>query len=152
MTEAKPSFTLVHVDRVVADMERSVEFYTDSLGLLVLEDCTVETEAARFLSGGKASKMRMVFMTSGAATSLMVELIQLLDENDREASGGCRDTIFAFLVKDLQDAIRAMAVDGRQPVSDVIPIELLHLGRAQVVFYRDPDGYLIEVVEFIKAG
>lgn len=149
---ANPSYTLVHVDRVVTDMDRSVAFYTDSMGLLVLEDCTVETEAARFLSGGKASKMRMVFMTSGATTSLMIELIQLLDDKDQEASGGSRDTIFAFLVKDLQHAIGAMAVDGRQPVSDVIPIELLHLGRAQVVFYRDPDGHLIELVEFVKPG
>jgi catechol 2,3-dioxygenase-like lactoylglutathione lyase family enzyme len=151
MTE-KFSCTLVHVDLTVTDMERSLAFYTDSLGLLVLEDCTVETEAARFVSGGKASKMRMVFLTSGTTTSFMVELIQLLDEKDQEASGGRRDIIFAYLVNDLREAIRALAVDGRQPVSDVIPIELLHLGRAQVVFYRDPDGYLIEFVEFAKAG
>jgi catechol 2,3-dioxygenase-like lactoylglutathione lyase family enzyme len=152
MIEPKLAATLVHVDLTVADMDRSLAFYTDCLGLLVLEDCTVETEAARFMSAGKASKMRMVFLTSSTPTSFMVELIQLLDEKDQEASGGRRDVIFAFLVKDLQDAIRALADDGRQPVSDVIPIELSHLGRAQVVFYRDPDGYLIEFVEFVKAG
>jgi catechol 2,3-dioxygenase-like lactoylglutathione lyase family enzyme len=148
----KPSCNLVHVDRIVADMERSVAFYTDSLGLLVLEDCTVETEAARFLSAGKASKMRMVFLTSATPTSFMIELIQLLDERDQEASGGRREIISAFLVNDLREVIRALAADGRQPVSDVIPIELSHLGRARVVFYRDPDGYLIELVEFVKAG
>jgi catechol 2,3-dioxygenase-like lactoylglutathione lyase family enzyme len=149
---AKLSCTLVHVDLTVADMERSLAFYTDSLGLLVLEDCTVETEAARFMSAGKASKMRMVFLTSATPTSFMVELIQLLDENDQEASGGRREVIFAFLVNDLPATIRALAIDGRQPVSDVFPIELSHLGRARVVFYRDPDGYLLEFVEFVKAG
>ena len=80
----------------------------------------------------------------------MVELIQLLDENDQEASGGRRDVIFAFLVNDLQKAIASLAADGRQPVSNVIPIELSHLGRAKVAFYRDPDGYLLEFVEFAK--
>ncbi len=150
MIEAKQCRTLVHVDLTVADMERSVAFYTDTMGLLMLEDCTVETEAARFLSAGKASKMRMVFLTSGSTTSFMLELIQLLDENDQEASGGRRDIILAYRVNDLQEAIRAMADDGHQPVSDVIPIELSHLGRAKVVFYRDPDGYLIEYVEFVK--
>ena len=152
MNQARFSCSLVHVDLTVADMERSLAFYQDSLGLLVLEDCTVETEAARFMSAGKASKMRMVFLTSGTKTSFMVELIQLLDEKDQEASGGRRDVIFAFLVDDLSEAIRALAVDGRQPVSEVIPIELAHLGRARVVFYRDPDDYLIEFVEFVKAG
>jgi catechol 2,3-dioxygenase-like lactoylglutathione lyase family enzyme len=150
--KGKLSCTLVHVDLTVADMERSLAFYTDSLGLLVLEDCTVETEAARFLSAGKASKMRMVFLTSGTTTSFMVELIQLLDEKDQEASGERRDVIFAFLVDDLPQAIRSLAVDGRQPVTDVFPIELPQLGRAQVVFFRDPDGYLIEFVEFVKTG
>jgi catechol 2,3-dioxygenase-like lactoylglutathione lyase family enzyme len=56
---AKLSCTLVHVDLTVADMERSLAFYTGSLGLLVQEDCTLETKAARFLSGGKAGKMRV---------------------------------------------------------------------------------------------
>ncbi len=148
MSDAKRSRTLVHVDLTVADMERSLAFYRDSMGLLVLEDCTVETEAVRLLSGGKASKMRMVFLTSDTTTSFIMELIQLLDENDQEASGGRRDVIFAYLVNDLPQAIQAMAADGHQTVSDVIPIELDHLGRAQVVFFRDPDGYLIEFVEF----
>ncbi len=152
MSDAKGFRTLVHVDMTVVDMERSLAFYTESMGLLVVEDCTVETEAARFLSGGKASKMRMVFLTSDTTTSFMVELIQLLDENDHEASGGRREVIFAYLVNDLPQAIQAMAADGQQPVSDVIPIELDQLGRAQVVFYRDPDGHLIEFVELIKAG
>ena len=64
MTEANLSSTLVHVDLTVADMERSVAFYTKSLGLLVLEDCVLETDAAFFLSAGTARKMRMVFLTS----------------------------------------------------------------------------------------
>jgi hypothetical protein len=37
-------------------------------------------------------------------------------------------------------------------VSDVIEIELTQLGRAQVVFYRDPDGYLIKLVAFVEGG
>jgi catechol 2,3-dioxygenase-like lactoylglutathione lyase family enzyme len=155
VTEANLSCTLVHVDLTVADMERSVAFYTKSLGLLVLEDCAVETEAARFLSAGTCPKMRMVFLTSGNRNSMLVELIQLLDDGGHGASAASarrRDVILAFLVSDLAEATRAMAADGQHPVSDVIEIELTQLGRAQVVFYRDPDGYLIEFVAFVEAG
>jgi catechol 2,3-dioxygenase-like lactoylglutathione lyase family enzyme len=143
------------VDLTVADMERSLAFYTESLGLLVLEDCTVETAAALFLSGGTCPKMRMVFLTSGSTNSMMVELIQLVNDGDPGASAAAarrREVILAFLVSDLAEATRAMAADGQHPVSDVFEIELTQLGRARVVFYRDPDGYLVEFVAFVEAG
>jgi catechol 2,3-dioxygenase-like lactoylglutathione lyase family enzyme len=155
VTEANLSCTLVHVDLTVADMDRSVAFYTNSLGLLVLEDCTLETDAALFLSAGTCRKMRMVFLTSGKTNSMMVELIQLVADGDPGASAESarrREVILAFLVSDLAEATRAMAADGQHPVSAVIELELTQLGRARVVFYRDPDGYLVEFVEFGEAG
>jgi catechol 2,3-dioxygenase-like lactoylglutathione lyase family enzyme len=155
VTEANLSCTLVHVDLTVADMERSVAFYTESMGLLVLEDCTVETAAALFLSGGTCPKMRMVFLTSGGTNAMMVELIQLVADGDPAASAVAarrREVILAFLVSDLAEVVRTMAAEGQHPVSEVIEIELTQLGPARVVFYRDPDGYLIEFVAFVKAG
>lgn len=151
MPESHLSCSLVHVDLTVADMERSVEFYTQSMGLLVLEDCVLETGAALFLSGGTCPKMRMVFLTSGGTNSMLVELIQLLDDDCAGASAvpaRRREVILAFLVSDLAEAIRSMAANGRHPVSEVFDIRLTQLGRARVVFYRDPDGYLVEFVAF----
>lgn len=155
MTDGNLSCRLVHVDFTVADMERSVEFYTMSLGLLTIEDCTVETEAALFLSGGTCPKMRMVFLTTGGTNSFMVELIQLLGDGAHgtsATSARSRDVILAFRVDDLAAATRAMSANGQQPVSQVIDIQLTQLGRARVVFYRDPNGYLVEFVEFVEAG
>jgi catechol 2,3-dioxygenase-like lactoylglutathione lyase family enzyme len=154
VTDGNLSCRLVHVDFTVADMERSVEFYTMSLGLLAIEDCTVETEAALFLSGGTCPKMRMVFLTTGGTNSFMVELIQLVGDGAHgtsATSARSRDVILAFRVDDLAAATRAMSANGQQPVSQVIDIQLTQLGRARVVFYRDPDGYLVEFVEFIEA-
>ena len=68
------------------------------------------------------------------------------------ASARRRDVILAFLVSDLGEVTRAMAADGQHPVSAVFEIPLTQLGRAQVVFYRDPDGYLVEFVAFVEAG
>ena len=155
MTDGNLSCRLVHVDFTVADMERSVEFYTRSLGLMAIEDCTVESEAALFLSGGTCPKMRMVFLTTGGTNSFMVELIQLLGDGAHgtsATSARSRDVILAFRVDDLAAATRAMSANGQQPVSQVIDIQLNRLGRARVVLYRDPDGYLVEFVEFIEGG
>ena len=150
MTDSNLSCRLVHVDFTVADMERSVEFYTRSLGLLAIEDCTVETEAALFLSGGTCPKMRMVFLTTGGTNSFMV--IQLLGDGAHgtsATSARSRDVILAFRVT---AATRAMSANGQQPVSQVIDIQLSQLGRARVVFYRDPDGYLLGSLSSSRLG
>ncbi len=130
-------------------------FYTKSLGLLVLEDCVLETDAAFFLSAGTSRKMRMVFLTSRNTRSSMVELIQFLDDDGQGASSASArrlDVTLAFRVSDLHEATRVMAADGQHPVSDVFEIQLNQLGRAHVVFYRDPDGYLVEFVAFVEPG
>jgi catechol 2,3-dioxygenase-like lactoylglutathione lyase family enzyme len=152
VTDANLWSTLVHVDLAVADMERSLAFYTKSLGLVVLEDCVLESDAAFFLSAGTCRTMRMVFLMSPNTRSSMVELIQFLDDGGQGASAASarrQDVTLAFRVNDLGEVTRAMAADGRQPVSDVFEMPLTELGRAQAVFYRDPDGHLIEFVAFV---
>jgi catechol 2,3-dioxygenase-like lactoylglutathione lyase family enzyme len=154
VTEANLATTLVHVDLTVADVERSLAFYADTLGLIVLEDCVVEdNDAAFFLSGGTCRKMRMVFLMNPNTRSSMVELIQFLDDDGRGAAAASalrQDVTFAFRVSDLDEVARAMAADGRRPVSDVFRMQLSQLGHAQVVFYRDPDGRLLEFVAFVE--
>jgi catechol 2,3-dioxygenase-like lactoylglutathione lyase family enzyme len=155
VTEANLATTLVHVDITVADMERSLAFYAESLGLLVLEDCVVDSDAAFFLSGGTSRKMRMVFLMNPNSRSSLVELIQFLDDGGRgaaTASARRQDVTLAFRVSDLGEVARVMAADGRHPVSDVFRMQLSQLGQAQVVFYRDPDGRLLEFVAFVEGG
>ncbi len=141
MTDGNLSCRLVHVDFTVADMERSVEFYTMSLGLLAIEDCTVETEAALFLSGGTCPKMRMVFLTTGGNNSFIVELIQLLGDGadgTSATSARSRDVILAFRVDDLAAATRAMSANGQQPVSQVIDIQLNSSRGRELSFIATP--------------
>ena len=141
MTEANLSSTLVHVDLTVADMRRSLAFYTKSLGLLVVEDCVMDTDAAFFLSAGTCRKMRMVFLISRNTRALMVELIQFLDDGGQGASASSArrlDVTLAFRVSDLDEATRAMAAEGQYPVSEVFEMPLTQLGRAQLSFIATP--------------
>jgi catechol 2,3-dioxygenase-like lactoylglutathione lyase family enzyme len=153
VSEAKLSTTLVHVDLTVADMERAVDFYTKTLGLVVLEDQVAESDAAFFLSAGTSRTMRMVFLMNPNARSSMVELIQFPDDAGAGAAAAAarrQNVTLAFRVSDLGALARAMAAEGRQPASDVFEMQLSELGRARVVFYRDPEGYLLEFVEFAE--
>ena len=153
MRETAIFSTLVHVDLTVADMERSLAFYTKTLGLQILEDCVAESDAAFFLSAGTTRKMRMVFLMNPHSRSSMVELIQFLDDGGRGASAALaqrHNVTLAFRVNNLDEVARAMAAVGQRPVTKVIEMQLTQLGRAQLVFYRDPEGYLLEFIELVE--
>jgi len=140
--------SLLHVDMVVQDLQRAIAIYTDVFGFEVVEDCIVETDAALFLSGGATRRMRLVFLKLNNRSS-MVELIQLLDEANNSlpaSSDGKFDWNLTFLVNNMEHAKRALAASGLRQVSEEYEASLPKLGNSRVLYCRDADGYLIELV------
>jgi len=140
--------SLLHVDIVVQDLERAIAIYTQLFGCEVVEDCVVETDAALFLSGGATRRMRLVFLRVNSRSS-MIELIQLLDDADRglpASPAGRFDWNLTFLVNNLDQATQALAAAGLQAVSEQYDVALPKLGQSRVLYCRDADGYLIELV------
>jgi len=140
--------SLLHVDMVVGDIERSIALYTQLLGFEVVEDCIVETDAAMFLSGGATRRMRLVFLSLNRR-STMVELIQLLDSAGGSlpaSSTGRFDWNLTFLVNNLEHVRTAASASGLQVVSDEFIAALPRLGSSRVLYCRDAEGYLIEFV------
>jgi catechol 2,3-dioxygenase-like lactoylglutathione lyase family enzyme len=140
--------SLLHVDMVVQDLERSIALYTQAFGFEVVEDCIVDTDAAMFLSGGATRRMRLVFLSLNRR-STMVELIQLLDENGKSlpaSTAGRFDWNLTFLVNNLDHVRSALGTAGLQQVSEEYIAALPKLGSSRVLFCRDAEGYLIEFV------
>ena len=140
--------TLIHIDVVVNDMERAIAFYKDGLDFKIVEDVILDTDAALFLSGGAARKMRLVFLSRNKR-STMLELIQFLDDQGKGlllSSTQKLDVSLSFLVSDLDELKASLKAKGQLPLSEEFEIALPQLGRTKIVFYRDPDDYLIEFV------
>jgi catechol 2,3-dioxygenase-like lactoylglutathione lyase family enzyme len=140
--------SLLHVDIVVRDLSRAIAIYTQVFGFEVVEDCVVETDAALFLSGGATRRMRLVFLRLNSR-STMIELIQLLDETNNglpASPAGKFDWNLTFLVNNLEDAKRSLAASGLRQVTEEYDVALPKLGNARVLYCRDADDYLIELV------
>jgi catechol 2,3-dioxygenase-like lactoylglutathione lyase family enzyme len=140
--------SLLHVDMVVRDLSQAIAIYTQVFGFEVVEDCVVETDAALFLSGGATRRMRLVFLRLNSR-STMIELIQLLDETNNSlpaSAAGKFDWNLTFLVNNLEDAKQALAASGLRQVTEEYDVALPKLGNARVLYCRDADGYLIELV------
>jgi len=137
-----------HMGIVVSDMEKSLKFYRDLLGLKVK---SLVDEEGEFLDNmlvheNVKNKVAKLYAKNGNA---LVELI------DSKSYGNKKDrdffTIgashFALTVDDLNETYDYLIKNG---VKFTAPPQQSPDGFAKVTFCEDPDGTLIELVEVIN--
>jgi lactoylglutathione lyase len=116
---------LDHTGVVVADLERSVRFYVDVLGLTV---------ATRFTMGSE----HLVFLRAGGAW------VELIHDARVRPPGGVVDHL-ALRVEELDAWVRRLRERG-VTLLDEQPIEVEELS-ARIIFCLGPDGERIELIE-----
>ena len=140
-----------HTGIVVTDMDRSLEFYRDLLGLEPMIDFTEEGEFIDTLSALAGVRLRMVKLV--APEGGMIELLcyashpRAADPDNQLCETGTRHV--AFTVADVDKVHADWSAKG-------IPFHCRPVlspdGKAKVTFCRDPDGVLLEIVEEMKGA
>ncbi|MBL8627790.1 MAG: VOC family protein [Myxococcales bacterium] len=133
---------VAHADLIVADVPRALGFWVDLLGGAVADDAIVDGEVPAFYTGGRATRMRLV-MIRLARFGAMIELMAF-EPPLPTTPGGVHVTL---QVDDLVGTRARLAAAGIEAVGDVMAVALPRLGAARIAFVRDPDGYLVELVE-----
>ena len=132
---------LIHVDMVTKSIEDSIDYYSTYFKYKVVEDCIVSGKAALFLSNNTADRMRLVFLKLNSR-SPMIELIQFIDSNgeyiDKIDYRLQLNVSLSYLVSDISETINIMKNQGLNPASEIYDISLEKLGKAQIVYFRDP--------------
>ena len=123
---------LHHVTAIVADLERTVAFYRDTLGLaLVDQGANDDDPGARHFWFGDPS---------GAAGTL-VSFLEYGDLGEAaEGRGGVHHLAFAVESAAELDAWKGYLDERGVPCSEVF-----ERGRFRSVYFRDPDGLLLEI-------
>ena len=120
-----------HLAIRVTDLDRSVDFYSRVLGFDVFDDLRHDPRLPR------------VFGTIAGAA---VELVKTSSsERAGAADGGARPpglAAFAFAVDDMDAAFAALKAQGL-----VTGDAAQEMGRAKLVWVRDPDGTMFELIE-----
>ena len=143
-----------HVNIVVADMARSILFYSELLGLrrgfeVVLEGAWIEKVTS--LTGAQA---HCVFMETDDA-SVRLELLQYLTPsgdalqvNSLPNTPGIRHV--AFTVDDLDALVDRLQTAGVALISEpvVVPFAVGSMGRKRLCYFHDPDGTLLEAAAY----
>jgi glyoxylase I family protein len=140
---------LDHIAITVSDTERSLRFYRDALGLEQVEQHQLEgskIEHALGVAGANAQSTRLAVK---GTPSILIDLMEFrtpVKEPVLPPTGAVGSTHFALAVESLSEVYERLRREGIEFVSDPVTFELTE-GAVTVVFTRDPDGNIVELVD-----
>ncbi len=142
---------LPNVGLHVSDLERSLPFYRDALGMsIVVDSGWVDDPALLALSATPGGALRIVNLTTGSGRGATITLVQVRGIERRPAPGGefhdPGTMHLAFEVDDLDTALARLSAAGTDVVAAPGEVSGGGAGHARVAFLRDPDGFFIELV------
>ncbi|MDO9464718.1 MAG: VOC family protein [bacterium] len=138
-----------HTGIVVSDMERSLKFYRNIMGLKQVIDFTEEGNFIDTISNLKGVRLRMVKLV--AEDGGMIELLHYAShpKSKRGENKLCElgPTHVAFTVRDVEKVYADWSVKGIRCNSKPI---VSPDGKAKLFFCQDPDGTFLEIVQMLK--
>lgn len=137
-----------HTGITVSDLDRSVRFYRDVLGFKVSEPVRCAGEMFEKVTGVPGAEIEVAFVR---APGHIIELLCY-----RKPEGRVRSTLrscdpgfwhLALKVSDIERAVQSVWRAGFEPLSPVQSVDEGPLAGLKVVYVRDPDGVVLELLE-----
>jgi lactoylglutathione lyase len=131
---------LAYVVLKVADLERSLAFYTNAVGM---------KEIFRYDLGGGVTEVGVSYQS--APDSALGQGVALVHESNRKEpfEHGNAFSRFVLAVPDIAATFERLAAAGAEIARTPVRYERFH---ATVGFAKDPDGYVIEFLQPIGGG
>jgi glyoxylase I family protein len=144
---------VAHIGITVRNMDRALRFYRDLLGLKVLGDITIEGDEADILTREKGVKLRVVYLRSEKdLKGPPLELLHFVEPAGdgkgpypRLTNPGITEV--AFWVRDIEQTYSELGTRGVKFLSPPQLFELEGYGKAKAVYFWDPDGTILELIQ-----
>ena len=143
---------LVHININVTDIERSLEFY-QRIGFKVMHvfgNRPTGDVAEGMDYGGRQMRGAVLSISDDPRAATKIELIQWIDPPTRRASEKTEASAgvsrIAIRTKNLREYCEELKAKGVKFLHE--PQEIDIVGAKRFVMFRDPDGTLLELIEF----
>ncbi len=140
---------LDHVSVTVSNMERSLAFYCDLLGLKEVERHRLEGETISKMAGKPGVIMEVVRLEAPETPGVMLDLQQYVAPEGKVSDAQLGDVAHSHLcfgVPDVWGTYCDLKTGGVEFVSEPVSFDL-EWGIVYVVFFKDPDGFILELMQ-----
>jgi catechol 2,3-dioxygenase-like lactoylglutathione lyase family enzyme len=139
-----------HTSFTVADMDRSLGFYRDVLGMEVLFDQEGTAAYLARITGFPGARLRIVHLRLARGSDHVLELMQYREPVGRPISGQTCDlgsAHLSFLTDDIVAAHEHLIAHGTRVRSEPIPITAGRNRGGFGFYFLDPDGTTLELFQ-----
>ena len=145
-----------HINLVVSDLERSVDFYTNVLGFRETQRAELEGEWIETIIGLETVKASVAYVVSPAGQPRL-ELLQYHSPiGDGFQANSIPNTLglrhLALSVDNIDSAVQRLREAGTELLSRpvVAPTDVIQHSTGQKIlcYFHDPDGVLLELTEY----
>jgi catechol 2,3-dioxygenase-like lactoylglutathione lyase family enzyme len=149
---------MAHVGITVRDMDKALAFYRDTLGFRVLGDIIITGDEADRLTRLKGTTLRAVYVRSESdLKGPPLELLHFVEPTPDTGQPYARltnpgITEVAFWVKDIEKTYAELCDRGVEFYSPPQLFELEGYGKVKAVYFWDPDGATLELLQLVKDG
>ena len=147
---------IVHVGLTVSDMDASIDFYANILGLHYEGTVLMQGEETDLLFHKKDCKVKLAYLNGGnIGSSPPIELIQFIREDGEKIPSSLTKTGISevcFGVEDIHVAYEALSAKGVEFLSQPQYFDFTQqgFGKSKAVYFKDPDGIILELLQVIK--
>lgn len=147
---------ILHIGITVSDINKSINFYQNILGLEFKGELLMEGEETELLFGRKNSRARIVYFNgSKELIAPPIELIYFLDKNVEKIENSLFKTSISeicFRVENIDEVYKKLLEKNIEFLSEpqYYDFSKYGFGKSKVVYFKDPDGIILELIENIK--
>lgn len=144
---------IYHVGLTVSDLDRSVAFYRDVLGLQYQGELLMEGKETEAMFRRENCKARVAYLNGSDQLHMPpVELIQFVkDEIHRKPMDLFTTSIseLCFYTEDADGAYQKLVEQGVECFSAPQEFDFRQegFGRSKAFYFRDPDGIILEIMQ-----
>ena len=146
---------ILHIGLTVTDLDKSIDFYKNVLGLKFLGELIMEGREADILFGRRNSRARIGYFNGGTLKAPPIELIQFTDiEVERQEADLFRTSAseICLFTDDIWKAYRELSAKGVSFISEPQDFDFTKhgFGKSRAVYFKDPDGIILELIQNVE--